>query len=337
MQYRLRRIALRAILSLAALGVLALGVAVWLEARRTQYLTRHYGPPGELVDIGSHRLHLYCEGAGSPPVLLDAGSGLAYTNWSAVQPALGRVTRVCSFDRSGLGWSELGPRDPSANQATEELALLLEASGISGPWVVVGHSLGGLYAQQLLNLHPELVAALVLVDPATEDQFETIPGLRDLVTAGPLEALTPLLTLAGLHRLSLPDVPETDSSWVARQLHATSRHLRRASAEWWAMEASAAQVRAARTDWGDTPLVVLQAGVRNWPEDWSEDHVSEADSAGAAGLQRLAQRSSRGRVLLIEQSGHGIPWEDPEAVISAVDSTVAEIGTPAPPAWRPSP
>ena len=288
MPHRLRSIALRALLGLAALCVLALVLAVWLEDRRARYLTQRYGPPGELVDIG-------------------------------------RVTQACSFDRSGLGWSEPGPRDPSANQATDELARLLEASGISGPWIVVGHSLGGLYAQQLLNLRPDLVAALVLVDPATDDQFETIPGLRDLVTAGSLEALTPLLSLTGLHRLALPDVPETDPSWVARQLHATSKHLRRASAEWWAMETSAAEVRTARTDWGDTPVVVLQAGNSGWPEGWPEDQLLEADSAGAAGMQRLAQRSTRGRVVVIEQSGHGIPWEDPEAVISAVDSIVAEL------------
>ena len=325
MRKRLWRVAARSMLGIAVLVVVALVFGVFYEIRRERSLTERYEPPGELVDIGSHRLHLYCEGSGEPPVLLEAGSGLAYSNWDAVQSGLSRVTRVCSYDRSGLGWSERGPRQPSANQATEELAQLLESSGIAGPWVFVGHSLGGLYAQQFLNLHSENVAALVLLDPGLEDMFERVPRLLEGFTPRPIESLSPLLTLLGLHRRSLPKVPESDPSWVARELHATSKHLRRAAAEWWSMPTSTQQLREARVDWGQTPVLVISAGIAGWPESWSQRTKSEADRVSIAMAKELATRSSQGRYRVLEGSGHGIPWERPQEVIAAVDSIVQQL------------
>jgi pimeloyl-ACP methyl ester carboxylesterase len=293
------------------------------EAALERTLKAHQ-PPGELVSIGSHRLHLHCTGAGDPPVVLIAGSGLASTNWGAVQAGLTDITRVCSYDRTGLGWSDRGPSTPSADQAVAKLYALLGAAGIEGPWVLVGHSLGGLYAQQFMNLHSGEVAALVLLDSAHEEQFELVPYFSDLVSAGPLTRLSPLLTMVGLHRLSLPRVPEDDPTWVARQLHATSKHVRRAAAEWWSMKNSAAQLRAARRAWGDVPLIAFLAAEQNFPSEWTEAAVAEAEQRIYEMNQELADRSSSGRNVVVEGSGHGIPWERPDVVIAAVDSLVQE-------------
>ena len=281
--------------------------------------------PGELVSIGSHRLHLYCTGTGDPPVILVAGSGLAYTNWGAVQAGLTDVTRVCSYDRTGLGWSDRGPNTPSADQAVSDLYALLGAAGIGGPWVLVGHSLGGLYAQQFMNLHAGEVAALVLLDSAHEDQFELVPYFAELVSAGPLRRLSPLLSVVGFHRLSLPSVPEDDPTWVARELHATSKHIRTAAVEWWSMKQSAAQLRAARNAWGDVALIAFLAGEQNLPSEWTEAEVTEAERKIYEMNQELADRSSSGRNVVVEGSGHGIPWERPDVVIAAVDSLVQEF------------
>lgn len=277
-----------------------------------------------MVSIGSHRLHLYCVGDGRPPVLLQAGSGLAYANWEAVQSRLAPVTQVCSYDRTGLGWSEPGPLDPSANQATTELRRLLAASGIPGPWILVGHSLGGLHAQQFLNRYRPVTASVVLVDAPHWDLFRRVPRLTESMNPGFLESLSPLLTHLGLHRRSLPDVPETDPSWVARQLHATPKHVRRAAREWWAIPTSADQVRDSLSDWGDTPLVVLQAGNLAWSSDWSEDERSRADRQVTALQGALARRSTRGRHVILDDVGHGIPWEAPDRVVGIVDSLVRE-------------
>lgn len=314
----------RAAAGAAVLVLAVLLVALVSEVQRERHLTERYDPPGRMVSIGSHRLHLYCVGEGRPPVLLQAGSGLAYTNWEAVQSRLASVTQVCSYDRTGLGWSEPGPREPSANQATTELRRLLTASGIPGPWILVGHSLGGLYAQQFLNRYRPMTAGVVLVDAPHWDLFRRVPRLTESMNPGFLESLSPLLTHLGLHRRSLPDVPETDPSWVARQLHATSKHLRRAAQEWWAIPASAYQVRDSLSDWGDTPLVVLQAGSVALPSDWGEGEQSRYDQHTTALQKALARRSTRGRHVIVDDVGHGIPWEAPDLIAGIVDSLVRE-------------
>lgn len=292
------------------------------EALVERRFAKAYRPPGRLVSIGSHRLHLHCTGAGDPPVILEAGSGLAYLNWTAVQTGLTDVTRVCSYDRAGLGWSDRGSNPPSADQAVSDLYELLNAAGIAGPWVLVGHSLGGLYVQQFMNLHREDVAALVLLDSAHEDQFQRVPYFSDFVSAGPLDRLAPLLTVVGMHRISLNLPSEDDPTWVGWQLHATSKHLRTAAAEWWSMERSAAQVRSARIPWGDVPLVAFLAGEQSFPSGLMKEDVAQAERNIVEMNQELAGRSTRGQHIVIEGSGHGIPWERPDVVIAAVYSLV---------------
>jgi pimeloyl-ACP methyl ester carboxylesterase len=321
---------IRGILQRVAVGllVLILIAAAWLafrESRRERRLTDGYSPPGAMISIGTHRLHMYCQGTGSPPVLLEAGSGLAYTNWHEVQDGLTPITTTCSYDRSGLGWSETGPTKPSANQAAAELDALLEASGIAGPWILVGHSLGGLYASQVLNLHPERVAALVLLDSPHERLYERSPLFMELVTPRLRDRLAPVLLRLGFHRRSRPEVPESDPTWVARELHATAKHLGRANAEWWAIPASARQVADSLAPWGDTPVLVMQAGRPFYPETWSDSAV--AAMGIEAGQREIAARSTRGEYRLLDESGHGIPWEHPEEVIEAVSSLVVELRT----------
>jgi pimeloyl-ACP methyl ester carboxylesterase len=314
----------------AVVGALVLfAVVAYLllsESLRQRRLVRGYQPPGEMVSIGTHRLHLYCTGNGTPVVLLEAGSGLAYSNWQTVQSELSPRTRVCSYDRTGLGWSEPGAPAPSANQATTELHRLLQASGMGGSFIFVGHSLGGLYAQQFLNRYPESVAAVVLVDAPHPDVYSR-PGMVDSLGMDPgfLESLSPILTHFGLHRRSLPDVPESDPSWVPRQLHATSKHLKRAAKEWWSIPNSADQVRDSAVAWGDTPLVVLQAGNVEWPDTWSAAERSDAEVWRTRLQTELARRSSRGEHRVLAGVGHGIPWEAPGVIVAVVDSLNQEL------------
>ena len=310
--------------SLLAAGIVALLV---LEAGAQRRPFSTHEPPGNMVSVGSHRLHLYCEGTGAPPVLLDAGSGLAYSNWQAVQSELASRTRVCSYDRTGLGWSESGPLPPSANQATTELHALMRASGISGPWIVVGHSLGGLYAQQLLNRYPEVVAGIVLVDAPHPDLYSRPALIKSLgMDPNPLESLSPFLTYLGVHRRRLPDVPESDPSWVSRQLHATSKHLMRSAKEWWSIPLSATQVLDSAADWGDQPLVVLQAGNPTWPEAWIGSEEFDVEEWVTALQEDLARRSTRGQHIQLDGIGHGIPWEAPGVIVAVVDSLLGEAG-----------
>src|SRR5215213_1175214 len=125
---------------------------------------RRYPAPGQLVDIGGYRLHIQCVGTGSPTVVLDAGLGGSSLDWNLVQPELGRTTRVCAYDRAGMGWSERSPYPRTPRQIADELHTLLTNAGIAEPYVLVGHSLGGKNVRLFALAHPEQVAGMVLVD-----------------------------------------------------------------------------------------------------------------------------------------------------------------------------
>ncbi len=161
------------LLALAVLGAIYQAIA-------TELAERAYPPPGEMVDVGGYSLHINCEGQGSPTVLLDAGSGLFSAQWVRVQRQVSETTRVCAYDRAGMGWSEMGPDPRDAQQITSELHTLLGKAGIEGPYVLVGHSFGGMYMQTYAARYPDEVAGVGLVDSSTDpDQFSQRPEAQD--------------------------------------------------------------------------------------------------------------------------------------------------------------
>jgi pimeloyl-ACP methyl ester carboxylesterase len=117
-----------------------------------------------MVDVGGHRLHINCTGTGSPTVVIDAGLGDWSTSWGFVQPEVAKVTRVCTYDRAGMGWSEPGPLPRVASQFAKELHALLHNAKIPGPYILVGHSLGGLPVRMFTHDYPSEVAGVVLID-----------------------------------------------------------------------------------------------------------------------------------------------------------------------------
>ena len=163
------------------------GVATAIERRQLTH-------PGQLVDIGGHQLHLYCTGSGSPSVILEAPAAAMSSAWGWVQPAIDG-TRVCSYDRAGLGWSEAGdaPYDPA--RVAGQLHTLLGRAREQGPFVVVGQGLGAAFARLFAVRYPAEVAALVLIDPAAvEDEGGSSMSER--------VSLSPWLARAGVLRAS---------------------------------------------------------------------------------------------------------------------------------------
>src|SRR5215210_6539689 len=133
-----------------------------------------------MVGVGGYRLHINCVGQGNPTVVLDAGSGGMSAHWVRVQREVSGTTRVCAYDRAGMGWSEMGPDPRDAKQITSELHTLLKGAGIEGPYVLVGHSFGGMYMQTYAARYPDEVAGVVLVDSSTDpDQFSHQPVMQD--------------------------------------------------------------------------------------------------------------------------------------------------------------
>src|SRR5215210_8391078 len=174
----MRRIGMALLGLVVVLSVLAVAGALY-QAIATERAERAYPPPGEMVDVGGYSLHINCVGQGSPTVVLDAGLGDFSAQWIRVQREVSDTTRVCAYDRAGMGWSEMGPEPRDAKQISSELHTLLKGAGIEGPFVLVGHSFGGLYTRTYAARYPDEVAGVVLVDSSSPKQVGHRPVTRD--------------------------------------------------------------------------------------------------------------------------------------------------------------
>jgi pimeloyl-ACP methyl ester carboxylesterase len=134
------------------------------QVHAQNFTSQTYPPPGKLIDVGGRRLHLYCEGKGSPTVILMAGGGAFSIDWALVQPKVAKETRACSYDRAGLAWSDPGPADETVEQTISDLHLLFKSAGETGPYVLVGASVGGIYIQAYQRAFPNEVAGLVFTN-----------------------------------------------------------------------------------------------------------------------------------------------------------------------------
>jgi pimeloyl-ACP methyl ester carboxylesterase len=159
------------LVALAASGAIYQAVATAIDQRT-------YPPPGQLVDVGGYRLHIQCAGTGSPTVILDAAADMMSADWGWIQPAVAQHTRVCAYDRAGMGWSDPGPLPRDAQHISAELHTLLTKAKLTGPYVLVGHSAGGLYVRMYAAQYPDDVVGMVLVDPGHPDMNTRIPALQ---------------------------------------------------------------------------------------------------------------------------------------------------------------
>src|SRR5438093_10706809 len=150
----------------------------WLATRKDLASTP---PPGRLVDVGRHRLHIWCTGAGTPAVVLETGLGGSSAGWGYVQPEVARFTRVCSYERAGMGYSDPGPSPRTARRIAGELAALVDRSGIHGRLVLVGASTGGFNVRVFASDHTDRVAGRVLVAGSHQDQAHACPRLARFV------------------------------------------------------------------------------------------------------------------------------------------------------------
>jgi pimeloyl-ACP methyl ester carboxylesterase len=277
-----------------------------------------YPAPGRLVDIGGYSLHLDCRGEGSPTIVMDAGLGKSSLDWALIQPQLARETKVCTYDRAGMGWSDPGPGPRTPSHIASELHVLLHNAGVAGPYLLVGHSLAGKNLRMFANDYPAEIAGMVLIDARSElveasaDQPAFAAALEAQAAQYAVARRFGIARLFGGSLMGLPQISpalatqmalfETDSSAVATT---TQEGVNR----------TADDVTLAGSDLGSMPLIVIAAGSNMTDPAWSAAQTSMADL------------STNGRLVVAEGSGHAVHLERPEIVIDALSRLVAEIHT----------
>ena len=298
------------------LGLMVLGALYESLAEAAD--RRAYPAPGWLVDVGGYRLHINCAGTGGPTVVIDAGAGDWSASWSSwVQPGVAKTTRVCTYDRAGMGWSDPGPLPRTAGRFADELHTLLQRAGIPGPYVLVGHSSGGLTVRLFAHSYPAEVAGVVLIDsmnprPGTPAAPATPPQAR----AGDLSLLTlparigVLRLLAGPLRLKSGLSPEMADAYVAYSV--APRQLQTSLLDENAGIGSSLAQASAVTSLGDLPLIVVSRGLAS-DADWQR---LQAD------LLRLSSRSEQ---RFADRSGHNVQIDQPEAVVGAIVAMVERV------------
>ena len=273
-------------------------------------------PPGRMVDIGGRRLHINCQGEGTPTVILDSGVGGFSLEWIPVQRLLAGKVRICAYDRAGYAWSEPGPPPRATSQLVRELHTLLHNDGLVPPYVLAGHSFGGYNVMYFAKVYPEETAGLVLVDSSHPEQTERLPDIparRDKTDSSDVvtffqgqssfiyypEDILPIV----MHILSTNSLYQTQR-WESLNFALSAQQVERAGTL------------------PDVPLVVISRGKRVWPDDPYGDAL-EREWKKMQG--EMAGFVPHGRQVIAGKSGHLIHLEQPDVVADSILSVVNEV------------
>ena len=311
----------RVVLILLAFVIL-LAVAGFLYENISEARDRRFNPmEGQLVNVGGRKMHIDCTGTGSPVVVLDSGLGDSYLSWRKVEPEIAKFTRVCSYDRSGLGYSDSSSRARTSQVISEELHSLLQAASIPPPYVMVGHSMGGYDVRVYTSLYRSEIAGIVLVDASHPDQENRFPPeLKNLEGSWRREAEFVAYSMPlGIPRL----LGLCEESAVARA----------ADCNWHAAEEQLSEIRsfsesAAETaqtgSLSDLPLAVLSHDPDKPSNDLPADLAKSTNQAWEKMQEDLTHLSTRGTQTIAKNSSHYIQVDRPDVVVDAIRKIVGQ-------------
>jgi pimeloyl-ACP methyl ester carboxylesterase len=275
--------------------------------------------PGQRVDVGGYKLHINCTGQGTPAVILDSGLGDSYVSWMKVQPQIAKFTRVCSYDRAGLGYSDSSPRPRTSQVMAEELHSLLHNANIPPPYILVGHSMGGYDVRLFASVYRSEVGGMVLVDASHPEQEKRFPqALNDLnkTWVREQEFLTYSMPFGIPRLLGFCDTDPTIRT-ADCNFHSAGEGL----TELKAFSESAAQASGTGS-LGDLPLAVLSHDPDMPMPDIPADLEKPINDEWKQMQDELAHLSTRGTHVVAKKSGHYIQIDRPELVIEAVRNVV---------------
>jgi pimeloyl-ACP methyl ester carboxylesterase len=329
-------------LNVVALAVMSLAFAQPVAAQGPAFISlADRFKPQILAHLPDGRnLHFFCQGEGSPVAVMDASLSFWSFEFIRLQPELAKVTKVCAVDRAGFGFSDPGPMPRDVVSDTADLYAGLKASGIPGPYVLVGHSYGGQTARYFAYTHPKDVAGLLLIDPGIEHFGQRLPyppsyiadaqkyydACRDLAKAGALKPGFSPMPDEG------PCIPEISPKWTpARQAYTAEIFARPSRFEAMASEfattdtTTSAALDRTRHKLGDLPLIVLSSDKAHFTEDRPQG--VDADALHAAWVnahKEQASDSSIGEERTIDGASHFVFAERPDAVIAAFNEVMTK-------------
>lgn len=307
-----------------------------------------YAHASQLVEIGDgRRLNLVCAGQGSPTVIFEAGLTDWSSDWVLVQPRVAAVTRACSYDRAGMGFSTGAPAGPrTSSDAVDDLHALINAAHIAPPVVLVGHSMGGMHVRLYADRYRAHVAGMVLVDPAVEGFYTAMNDLtagrykagrlaglddnracRDAATANTLSPDSQLF-----RDCTRREIPQMGPTLIASRhaIELTAAYQRALLAESEAFFTSdPIELRATQRQLGALPLIVLTAG-NNRFENESGIGRDQVYATWLKSNRDIAARSTDGVLRVVEGAGHLIQLERPEAVVDAIVDVLRSVGRSTP-------
>lgn len=324
-------------LGFLALIVLATISGVIYEVSGRRQAAREFPPPGKLVDIGGRRIQLDCRGAGSPTVVFESGLDMSGSlSWALVQDEIAKTTRACTYSRAGIMWSDPTNLHQNGKSIAEDLHTTLSKAGEHGPFVLVGHSLGGPYIMTYTKFFGQEVAGLVFVDASHPDQMNLSNGEvpTELKLMEFRNRLSAALNWAGVVRA----VTATDkglpnrAEWVNQAVKAyRSTSLDSMFKEKDASEETLTEAGTFR-QLGNRPLFVLTAMARfsdqiiaNWK--LTAEQAKNYRKIGMQMQDELAAWSSQSQHQLVPDASHYIQFDRPEVVIAAVRSVVGKVRT----------